>query len=237
VSRALVPGLTSPHPLGERLPAMYLEDSFVQRLTGALDEVIAPIFSSLDNLDSYLDPDLTPEDFLHWLGGWVGMTMDESWPLHRRRAVLAEAVGLYAVRGTAGGLAAHLRLLTGAAVEIEETGGIVYSTTEMPDLPGSPNFAMVVRLRVDDIGALDLARLDALVEAAKPAHVVHRIEVVPPEPPAPTPRPRRPPPAPVPAPPPPPAAPEPIPEPAPPPPPEQPAPEQPRWIVPPPNQY
>jgi phage tail-like protein len=179
MSRAHVPGLSSPHPLGERLPAMYQEDSFVQRLTAALDEVLAPVFSSVDNLDAYLDPGLAPEDFLQWLGSWVGMALDESWAPERRRAVLAEAVGLYRVRGTARGLAGYLRLLTGAEVEIDETGGTAHSTGADATPPGSPNFAMVVRLRPPAGGNLDAAYLDALVASAKPAHVVHRVEIVP----------------------------------------------------------
>ncbi len=177
MSRAGVPGLRSPHPLGERLPAMYLEDSLVQRLTAALDEVIAPVISSLDNLDAYLDPALAPEDFLQWLGGWVGLALDESWPAARRRALLAEAAELYRVRGTARGLAAFLRLLTGAEVEIDETGGTAYSTAADAVPPGSPNFAMVVRFRAPEGVELDPARLDALVAAAKPAHVVHRVQI------------------------------------------------------------
>lgn len=179
MSRALVPGLHSPHPLGERLPALYLEDGFVQRLTRALDEVMAPIFSSLDNLDAYLDPDLAPEDFVQWLGGWVGLALDESLPAERRRAVLAQAVGLYRVRGTAGGLAAYLRLLTGAEVEIEETGGTSSDRGAYPAVPGAPGFALLVRLRPPEGVELNAARMDALVAAAKPAHVVHRVEIVP----------------------------------------------------------
>jgi phage tail-like protein len=178
MSRADVPGLVNPHPMGERLPAMYLEDSFVQRLTAALDEVVAPILNSLDNLDAYLDPDLAPEDFLQWLGGWVGLALDESWPAARRRALLAEAADLYRVRGTARGLAAFLRLLTGAEVEIDETGGAAYSTTASAAPPGSPNFAMVVRFRPPAGVELDPARMDALVATAKPAHVFHRVEIV-----------------------------------------------------------
>jgi phage tail-like protein len=156
---------------------MYLEDSLVQRMTVAFDEVLAPIFSSLDNLDSYVDPELAPEDFLLWLGDWVGLSLDESWPVERRRAVLAAAAGLYRVRGTARGLAAYLHILTGAEVEIEETGGTTYSTGADVEPPGSPNFAMVVKMRAGDGGPLDMTRLEALVVAAKPAHVVHRIEV------------------------------------------------------------
>jgi phage tail-like protein len=185
VSRGSVPGLASPHPLGERLPALYLEDSFVQRLAGALDQVLAPVFSSLDNLEAYLDPDLAPEDFVQWLGGWVGLALDESLPAERRRAVLAEAVGLYRVRGTARGLAAYLRLLTGAEVEIEETGGTSYDRGAYPAPPGADGFSLLVRLRPPEGVELSPARMDALVAAAKPAHVVHRVEIVPFVPPAP----------------------------------------------------
>ena len=181
-----MPGLASPHPLGERLPAMYQEDGFVQRLTGALDEVLAPILGSLDSFEAYIDPDLAPADFLQWLGGWVGLAMDDSLPADRRRAVLTDAISLYRTRGTARGLAAHLQLFTGAPVEIEESGGTAFSTTPDPPPPGASGFELVVRIRVDDADELDVERLDALVAAAKPAHVVHRLEVGPraePEPP------------------------------------------------------
>jgi phage tail-like protein len=179
VSRALVPGLASPHPLGDRLPALYLEDRFTQRLTGALDEVLAPVLGTLDNLGAYLDPDLAPEDFLQWLGGWVGLALDETLPVERRRAVLTRAIGLYRVRGTARGLAAHLELLTGAAVEIAESGGTASSTSADAEPPGSPGYELVVRVRVDDATESDVERLAALVAAAKPAHVVHRVEILP----------------------------------------------------------
>jgi len=179
VSRGHLPGLTTPHPLGQRLPAMYLEDSMVQRMMGALDEVMAPIFSSMDNLDAYLDPDLAPEDFLQWLGGWVGMTLEESWPPERRRAVLAAAVPLYRVRGTAGGLAAYVRLLTGADVEVEESGGTTYSRGAYPTAPGTPGFRLRVRVHEPEGVTLSAAQVDAMVAAAKPAHVSHEIEIVP----------------------------------------------------------
>ena len=65
----------------------------------ALDEVYAPIWSTLDNFESYLDPWLTPDDFLTWLAGWVVIALDESWDEERRRAIVARAVELYRMRG------------------------------------------------------------------------------------------------------------------------------------------
>ena len=135
-SRAALPALTSPHPLGSFLPALYHEDAFVQSLTAGLDAVLAPIFSSLDNLESYLDPGLAPEDFVDWLAGWVGLVVDETWPLDRRRAFISRAHELYRIRGTAKGLAAHVELFSGGQVEIEEPGATSWSLTTGGAAPG-----------------------------------------------------------------------------------------------------
>lgn len=112
--RASIPGLISPHPLGATLPAMYVEDDFTQRLTAALDDVLAPILCTLDNLEHYLDPALAPADFVEWLATWVGATVDENWPDGRRRAAVAQASSLHRRRGTLKGLEAQLSLFTGA---------------------------------------------------------------------------------------------------------------------------
>jgi phage tail-like protein len=179
MSRGHLPGLASPHPLGERVPALYLDDPFALRLLEALDEVLAPVLGCLDNLEAYLDPDLAPEDFLQWLGGWVGLVLDESWPLGRRRASVREATALHRVRGTAVGLTAYVWLLTGAHVEIIESGATAFATVPDAPLPGSPGFELVVRLRLPEgASGVEVARLDALIAAAKPAHVAHRLEVV-----------------------------------------------------------
>jgi phage tail-like protein len=179
-----VPALISPHPLGTFLPALYHEDAFAQSFTAGLDTVLAPIFSSLDNLESYLDPGLAPEDFLDWLGGWVGLVADETWPPERRRAFVSRAHELYRMRGTAKGLAAHVELFTGGQVEIEEPGGTSWSVTTGSALPGSAGFSFLVRVRVVDPATVDVLRLTALVAAAKPAHLTHRVEVVEKAPPA-----------------------------------------------------
>jgi hypothetical protein len=52
------------------------------------------------------------------------------------------------------------------------------STTAGAALPGSPNFALLVRVTLDDTATINPARLDALVMAAKPAHVTHKVEIV-----------------------------------------------------------
>jgi phage tail-like protein len=176
--RGLVRTLISPHPLGQALPALYQEDDFTQRFVSAFDAALAPIFAALDNFPAYLDPWLAPEDFLEWLGSWFGIVLDESWSLARRRALIARAFEFYRMRGTASGLKEQVEVLTGGSVDLHETGGVASSTTIGAALPGSPNFALLVRVTVDDPDTINLARLDALVMAAKPAHVTHKVEIV-----------------------------------------------------------
>ena len=178
MSRGAVDNLTSPHPLGDRLPAIYLGDHFAQRLTAALDGVLAPILSTLDNLQWYLDPKLAPPDFLVWLGGWVGMVLDETLPLERQRTLVSEAAALYRIRGTARGLVRYLEIVTGARVEIEESGAAAAHTSSSNTPPGRPGHELTVRLYVDDPKSIDLANVNARIASAKPAHVVHRLELV-----------------------------------------------------------
>lgn len=176
--RGLVPGLESPHPIGLRLPALYADDGFAQRFCSAFDDVLAPIFGTLDGLPAYLDPALAPDDFVDWLAGWVGLVVDEGWSLQRRRELVARAVALHRWRGTRTGLVEHVRLVTGGEVEIAESGATSSSTRPQSPLPGSDTPSLHVRVRVPDPAAVDVARLDRLVAAAKPAHLPHTVEVV-----------------------------------------------------------
>lgn len=176
--RGFVPKLVNPHPLGPSLPALYQDDDLAQRMLEGFDAVLAPVYSTIDNFDSYLDPWLTPVDFLPWLAGWVGIALDEGWDEDRRRAIVSRAVELYRLRGTATGLSAQIEIHTGGTVEIIENGGTAWSIDPGGELPGSPKAQVVVRVHVDDPKGVDAARVEALVAAAKPAHVEHRVEIV-----------------------------------------------------------
>lgn len=178
MSRGMVAELLTPAPLTLGLPAIYQQDDFTVRLVSAFDDVLAPAIGTIDNLPAYLDPALTPPDFLDWLAGWVGMLLDETWPLERRRAFVAVASQLYRSRGTAAGLAAHVRLFTAGEVEVVESGGSAWSGSAGAAPPGDPGLNLLVRVTPPAKAKLDPARLEALVAAAKPAHVTHRVEIV-----------------------------------------------------------
>jgi phage tail-like protein len=181
-ARGTVDGLASPHPLGRFLPGLYQDDDLVQRFTAGLDELLAPVFGVLDSGDAYVDPWLTPLDFLAWLAQWVGVELDRSWPEARQRAFVAQAADLWAWRGTAHGLRRLVEVTTGCRAEVLETGGAGWTGSPAPAgaLPGSVAPALVVRVHVHVRGDVDvdLERLDRLVAGAKPAHVPHRVEVV-----------------------------------------------------------
>jgi len=171
-----VDGLTTPTPLIAGLPSLYQEDDLSQRWLSALDEVLAPVFLALDGLPGYLDPALTPDDFLDWLAGWVGVLLDENWPIERRRAFVAHAADLYRLRGTAAGLAAHVRIFTGGDVEVDESGGVTWSAKSGGKIPGTAGYSVHVRVSGTST-PVDRDRLEALVATAKPAHTIHSVEV------------------------------------------------------------
>ena len=175
--RGLVAGMPSAAPFIRMLPAVYQEDEFTDRFVGGFDDVLAPVLSTLDCLVDYFDPYLAPEDFLEWIAGWVGISLEEGWPIDRRRAVVATAVEMYRMRGTVAGLRANLQVLTGGRVEIADSGGVGWSKSPGADMPGEASPRLAVRIRVHDPSSVPMDLVDSAVAAAKPAHVVHRVEV------------------------------------------------------------
>jgi phage tail-like protein len=173
--RSAVTGLATAHPLGEQLPAIYAEDPLVQQLTEAFDQVLAPILTTLDCLDSYLDPARTPPDFLPWLASWVAIGFSEHMTLQQRRDLVLEAVSLHRARGTLNGLARLIRTLTGAeAVRITDSGGAAWSTEPGGTLPGTEASKVTIDLPANAV-YLNRTWLKAVLDLGVPAHV--RVEV------------------------------------------------------------
>jgi phage tail-like protein len=181
--RGLLPAVPSPHRIGETLPGIYQDDDFVQRFCRGLDEVLAPVLVTLDSLPAYLDPGTAPEDVLAWLAGWVGMALDGDSDQRRRRVLVASAVELHRLRGTAAGIRRAVAVVFDVEPEIVESGAATWSPDPSAPLPGRAPQTVSVRLRVAEPAAVDHRRLDAIVAAVKPAHVAHRVEVAGPVPP------------------------------------------------------
>jgi phage tail-like protein len=170
--------LDTSRPLLGQLPALLQEDDFTQRFTAGLDDTLASVFCTLDNLHAYVDPSVAPADFVVWLAEWVGVVTDENWTVERRRKVVAAAVQLYQQRGTVAGLRAELALHLDVPVEVVDSAGADWSLTPGAALPETGESKLTVRVRADRLSDEDRRRIDAIVAAAKPAHVAHRIEVI-----------------------------------------------------------
>ena len=176
--RGTVEDLASPYSFGEMLPAIYQEDDFAQRWMSAFDVVLAPIVSVIDNIERYFDAALAPLDFVEYLASWVGGELDETWSDQAKRELVARAVALFKIRGTLEGLRRHVAIYAGVEPEIEESGGCSWSTTPDTALPGDDHARLTVRVRVPSDSPIDEKRLDMLVQASKPAHLPHKVEVV-----------------------------------------------------------
>ncbi|MFI6683082.1 phage tail protein [Streptomyces sp. NPDC050485] len=176
-ARGTIEGLGSSHPLGGQLPAVYADDDFAQRFVEGLDIVLAPLFNVLDCLEAYFDPAIAPEDFVDWLTTWVGTELDGTEPLEIRRHAVATAVSLHRVRGTAQGLSQAVQLAFGVRPEITESGGAMWSARPLGPFPGTPRAGLTVTLTVPDPSAIDPYRLQAVVAAARPAHLPFTAEV------------------------------------------------------------
>lgn len=175
--RGTVPDLHSAHPLGETLPGLYRDDAFTQSLCAALDTVLAPVLSVLDNLPAYLDLAMAPEDLLQWLAQWVGIPLDAELPGTRQRELLRAAANMQGWQGTARGIELAVEALLGIDVEVHETGGAAWSSDPAAALPGTPGAQVLVRVNAPADVVIDPKLIEAVVAAVIPAHVPHRVEL------------------------------------------------------------
>lgn len=102
------------------LPEIYSYDDFVNRFLMLCESFWKPVNQQISFGDSYYDPNLTPDVFLDWLGTWVGMELDETFPRERVRDLIRNAIPFFHSRGTAESLRFFLEMYTGGKVEITE---------------------------------------------------------------------------------------------------------------------
>lgn len=173
--RGTIDGLATPHPLGDLLPGLYAQDALAQALCAGLDEVLAPVIGTLDNLPAYLDLATAPTDLVPWLSHWVGIAVQAPMPVERQRELLQSAVSLQGWIGTSRGVQLSLEALFGATTVVEDSGGTAWSTDPHAPLPGDP--VPSVSVRVSGGPDLDADRVEAVVASVTPAHVLREVEV------------------------------------------------------------
>lgn len=174
--RRSVPELAPRYSLLEGLPAIFRDDEFSSRFVDGLDTVLAPAHAAIDDLAAYVDPALCPADFLAWLGGWLGLVVNDRWPIHRRRVFVSRAMEVYRWRGTRRGIEQAVELYTGAVPDVEDNGGTSTSDYTDDPVPGDPVPWLRVTVRTGD-RRIEEALIDRIVADVKPAHVPHTVAV------------------------------------------------------------
>lgn len=174
------------------LPAVLQEDPLIGRLLLAFEKILAgfPVAvpgdplpgqpgleASLDDLARYFRPGpgapdsaRTPDAFVPWLAGWMGLSLRDDWDGETRRRFLANVVPLYRRRGTRGGLLALLNLY------VNQPDAVTIFEFDAP-----PHFFQVEIVQNQRDPAL-LARMDrcvrAIIDAEKPAHTVYGLRIL-----------------------------------------------------------
>ncbi|MDA8025680.1 MAG: phage tail protein [Actinomycetota bacterium] len=161
----------------QRLPSVLQEDRVIADITSSLDSVIAPVYATLESLESYFDPMLAPMDFVQWLATWVGVALDETWSEESTRNLIRRSLSLFRIRGTVLGLKEHLAIYTGVEAEVVESGSVEVSSTPTRPTPDAyePHLKVVVELPKDSKATSD--RIEAIVNSSKPANVPSAVEV------------------------------------------------------------
>lgn len=156
----------------EYLPGIYQGSEFLGRFLLIFEHIFSPIARTAGSTWTYVDVNHTPDEFLPWLGSWVGLVLDARVPPENRREIIRQAPELYRWRGTRRGLRHFLHLFTGIEPEIIEPA--------LGDIASNRNLAyrFTVRFRVPRGQELSRVFVEQLVDAEKPAFAACTIEIV-----------------------------------------------------------
>ena len=170
------------HDYLRRLPKVFAREeqlaSFLRRYLALFDGFLGELDARATARHALLDPAAIPAEALPWLAGFVGLVLDERWPVPVQRAVLEEAAWLFRFRGTVPGLTQFLELYIGAGVILIEKFRLrgLGSVGE----PGGPESRAILGAGLRVGGALaeeNTTPLTGPVEDAFASHA-HRFSVI-----------------------------------------------------------
>ena len=114
------------------LPVVFREDpvsaDFTARFLSIFDTLRGITSNQITDIARYFDPKATPAnrrnvggvDFLSWLASWLGLSLQNNWPVHKRRELVRQAHRLFELRGTPEGLKLQIELYAGVKPRILE---------------------------------------------------------------------------------------------------------------------
>jgi phage tail-like protein len=168
-----------PSSLLDYLPAIYRDDAFLGWFLNAFEKLllgysddgqIKSLEASISAVASYLDPEVTPEDFLPWLAQWVALSLRADLDAGQQRDFIASIIQLYRWRGTRKSLERYISIFTVGTPTI--TDGVDVEKQYGPH-------SFVVKVFFDASTAEEIQRREqivrALIEMEKPAHTRYEL--------------------------------------------------------------
>ncbi|MCH8148514.1 MAG: hypothetical protein IH987_11055 [Planctomycetes bacterium] len=115
------------------LPVAYRRDEkaawFLERFLALFERVFTGVEDRFERFSRQLNPQAAPREIIDWLACLLDLAFDPSWPLERRRNLVARAMDLYKRRGTPRGACAT-EAATGVTCEFQDnslrTGSAAY---------------------------------------------------------------------------------------------------------------
>lgn len=92
------------HDYLRRLPRFFSREEaaadFLRRYLAMFDGFLFELEAKAAARELLLDPHASPEEALPWLASFMGLVLDERWPLSAKRTMIAETGQLFRLRGT-----------------------------------------------------------------------------------------------------------------------------------------
>lgn len=107
------------------LPAIYRENersaAFLERFLSVFESTFVGIEEGIESVTRLFDSAGVPVEDVPWLGEWLGVEIDETWPESAQRELIDRAPELFRKRGTRAGVVRTIGIFLGDSVEVPDT--------------------------------------------------------------------------------------------------------------------
>ncbi|PWB50735.1 MAG: hypothetical protein C3F06_11760 [Candidatus Methanoperedenaceae archaeon] len=176
------------------IPSIFKEEkedaSFMERYLKIFEHILTEDegikeMNRFEVLQTLFHPGLIKEDFLVFLGRWMGITLKDDWDIETKREIIARIIPLYRIRGTKRGLEEYIKICTGYSVEIIEEIktlqiGITSHVGKDTVLGGLPPHYFIVNVIIPESVDIQAKRLilKELIDQEKPLHTRYSLNIM-----------------------------------------------------------
>lgn len=99
-------------------------DDFLRRFLWIFGEIAGGVRAQIDSFPYLLDLEIASEPIVRFAAAWTGLEVDARMAPEHQRRLATRSGAILKKRGTGPGLAELLRLVTGGAADVSDTGGV-----------------------------------------------------------------------------------------------------------------